>query len=296
MSIAATYQIKDIEILTGIKAHTIRIWESRYKIVTPNRNNGNVRFYEESDLKKLLMISLLNRAGLKISEIAKFNIDQLQEKVNILYKTSSDNQSHIEALMISVNELDEFRFEKIFNQLLLHHGFEDTINNIIDPFFDKIEILWSTNSINSAQKNFVYNLINQKIINATGSENINETEENKRFAIFIPLGIYQNQRINFYNYYLKKKGFSVLFLGGNLPVNNLEKVNKIKPFSNILTILPLNFDCEENNEFVENVCNENKNKKIFIIDYKNIIINTEKYNNLLLIKNFNDFKNYLKLI
>lgn len=291
-----TYQIKDIEKITGIKAHTIRIWESRYQIVIPKRTDTNIRFYDESDLRKLLMVSLLNRAGLKISEIAKYNDEELKEKVNFLYKKNSDNQSHIEALMIALNDLDELKFEKVFNQLLLHTGFENTIVNVIEPFLEKIEILWSTGAVNTAQKNFVFQLVNQKITNASNNETIYEQNTKKRFAVFMPLGIYENLNINFYSYLLKKRNFSVIFLGGNLPLRHLDKINLIKPFSNILTVLPLNYQSDENNEYIDYLCTNFYEHKIFIIDNKSIISELEKYNNLLILNKPEDFKNYLKLL
>jgi DNA-binding transcriptional MerR regulator len=292
----ATYQISDVEKIIGIKAHTIRIWESRYNIVTPKRTETNIRFYDEIDLRKLLMISLLNRAGLKISEIATFSDAELKEKVNIQYKISSDYQAQIDALMLAVNDLDEQKFEKIFNQILLHNGFENAINLIIEPFFEQIEILWSTNSINTAQKKYIFHLINQKIISASNNEIINETTEKKRFAIFTPLGINENLIINFYSYYIKKAGIPTLFLGSNLPVSDLVKINQIKSFSNILTVLPYNYQCIENDNFVDFICKQFENKKIFVIDYKKILSNNDIYNNLLLINTFDTFKNFLKLI
>lgn len=292
----ATYQISDIEKITGIKAHTIRIWESRYNIVSPKRTSTNIRFYDDNDLRKLLMIALLNRAGLKISEIAVLSDEELKEKVNLLYKSASDYQSYIDAFMLSVNDIDEQKFEKVFNQILLHLGFENAINLIIEPFLEKIEILWSTNSINAAQRNFIFNLFNQKIISASNNEIINESTEKKRFAIFSPLGVYQNLTINFYSYIIKKTGFNSLYLGNNLSVNELAKIDLIRPFSNILTNLPFDYQCTENDDFAEQLCIQFETKKIFIIDYKKYLESKENFNNLLIINNFETFKNYLKLI
>lgn len=292
----ATYQIKDIERLTGIKAHTIRIWESRYNIVTPKRTSTNIRFYDETDLRKLLMISLLNRAGLKISEIATLTDEELKEKVNFQYKKSSDYQSHIEAFLLAVNDLNEIRFEKVFNQVLLHFGFENTINLIIEPFWERIEILWSTNSINTAQKNFIFNLINQKIVSATNSIFLKDVADKKRFAIFSPLGLKDNLRINFFSYIIKKNEFQTLFLGSDLSINELIKIDKIKPFSNILTILPNNYKSVENEEFITSLSKMFSEKKIFIIDYNDIFQIQNIPFNLLKIKNYENFINYMKLL
>ena len=73
----AVYSIKELEKLSGIKAHTIRIWEKRYQLLSPERTDTNIRFYSDDDLKKILNVSLLNGHGFKISKIAQFDDDQI---------------------------------------------------------------------------------------------------------------------------------------------------------------------------------------------------------------------------
>jgi len=296
MYLNSKYQIKDIENLTGIKAHTIRIWESRFNIVTPKRTDTNIRYYDENDLRKLLMISFLNKNGLKISDIATLSNEMLKEKINIIYQTSSNNQSYIDSLISSSTDLDELKFEKDFNKILIHFGFEKAIINVIEPFLEKIEMLWNMETINTAQKNYIYNLLIQKIIEISAHETSSDVSENKRFIIFSANAVINTVKLSIYTYYLKKQSFSVFNLGSDFDIENLIKINDIKPFKNILLTLYSDFESEENYFLIEELTKLFPNKKIFVIDYKFILQKIENMANLILINNFTDFIKYLKIL
>src|SRR5882762_4460331 len=132
------YSIKELEQLSGIKAHTIRIWEKRHKIIAPNRTATNIRFYSDEDLKKIINVSLLNNNGIKISKIADMSLDDMNRKVLQLSELNNDDMVHIDQLVVAMIDMEEELFEKILNNLILRYGFEKSVTEIIYPFLEKI--------------------------------------------------------------------------------------------------------------------------------------------------------------
>ena len=165
----AVYSIKDLEKLCGIKAHTIRIWEQRYDIVKPKRTKTNIRYYMDTDLKILLNVALLNRNGLKISKIAGMSQDEIARKVSEISVIDFDGDAKLDALMLSMIEMDELKFDRIVSTNIRQIGFERTMLEVIYPFLDKLSLMWLTGSIVPAQENFISNLIRQKIVVAIDS-------------------------------------------------------------------------------------------------------------------------------
>ncbi|HPG32645.1 MAG TPA: MerR family transcriptional regulator, partial [Lentimicrobium sp.] len=141
------YSIKDLEKLTGIKAHTIRIWEKRYQLIEPERTSTNIRYYSDNDLKKLLNVSLLNRNGLKISNIVTMDNNEINERIVEISETSHDSTNQIEQLIVSMIDLDEQRFERVLSTSIIKIGFDDTVIKVLFPFFEKIGILWQIGTI-----------------------------------------------------------------------------------------------------------------------------------------------------
>src|SRR6478609_420687 len=158
------YSIKELERLSGIKAHTIRIWEKRYHVIEPERTATNIRFYSDEDLKKIINVSLLNSHGHKISKIASLSNDQISAQINALSESKTQVDIPIDQLVVSMLDLDEEQFEKVLAQHILNHGFEKTITGIVYPFLEKIGVLWQTGSITPAHEHFISNLIRQKLI------------------------------------------------------------------------------------------------------------------------------------
>ena len=181
----STYSIKDLERLTSVKAHTIRMWEKRYGIVDPNRSETNIRNYTDEDLKRLLNISILNRHGIKISKIANMTNHELNQKIMEVVKPESDYLSQIEGLVVAMIEMNEIRFERILNQSILKIGFESSLYYIIYPFFEKIGMLWQTGTINPAQEHFISNLIRMKLCVAVDSLPIINEAQAKRIILFL---------------------------------------------------------------------------------------------------------------
>ncbi|MFT5749691.1 MAG: DNA-binding transcriptional MerR regulator [Ancylomarina sp.] len=218
------YSIKDLEQITGIKAHTIRIWERRYDIIQPKRTQTNIRFYSDEDLKKLLNISMLNASGIKISHLAKLESTDIETKVIDLSQSNKLEDSSIKKLILATINFDENLFENILSNSINNIGIEDTIAEILFPFFKQVGVLWQVGSINPAQEHFISNLVRQKLFVAIDSVSISLPKEAKKVIFFLREGEFHDLSILFYNYIAKNNGIRTLFLGQNLPYNDLEKV------------------------------------------------------------------------
>lgn len=215
------YSIKDLETFTGIKAHTIRMWEKRYGVVEPGRTETNIRTYDDDDLKRLLNISILNRHGYRISEIMKMSEKEICDRVLQITHKSVDTQSQIENLVLAMIDMDEEYFEKILTQSIIKIGFEDTVKYLIYPFFDRIGMLWQAGSIIPAQEHFISNLIRQKLIVAIDSIITPRKENALTYLLFLPEGEWHEMGLLFTQYLLKKWGHKVIYLGQHVPFDNL---------------------------------------------------------------------------
>lgn len=222
-----SFTIKDLENLSGIKAHTIRIWEQRYSFLKPSRTDTNIRFYSNDELKTILNVALLNKYGFKISHIDKMNEGEIKDKILSLNQTEAQQERIINSLIQYMIDLDMENFEKLLNGFITSRGIEKTITQIIFPYLEKIGILWLTNHINPAQEHLVSNIIRQKLI--VGIEKVETTLKiNKTVLLFLPEGEYHELGLLFMNYLLKSKGVSTIYLGCSISANDVEYVNKLK--------------------------------------------------------------------
>jgi DNA-binding transcriptional MerR regulator len=221
-----TYSIKELEQLSGIKAHTIRIWEKRHRLIQPQRTHSNIRFYSDFDLKKLINVSLLNSNGFKISYIAKMSEDELAKKVIELSKSQNKATLYIDQLVTSMLDLDEVKFEQELSVLEKQFGFEATVTDVIYPFLDKIGLLWQTGNITPAHEHFISNLIRQKLIVAIASLPV-VTKGTIRAVLFLPENELHEIGLLFYHYIARKTGFKTYYLGQAVPHEDLITVCKI---------------------------------------------------------------------
>ncbi len=233
----STYFIKDLEKLSGIKAHTIRIWEKRYNIVSPKRTDTNIRYYSTDDLKRILNVSILNRNGLKISNIARMSDSEIEKQVLEINEETEDHSSVIENLVLAMVDLDEDRFERILAHIVTRVGFEQTLIKVIHPFFNKIGILWLTGSINPAQEHFVSNIIRQKLIVAIDGISVPPKENGKVFMMFLPENEWHELGLLFYQYLVKAYGHRVIYLGQSVPLSDVVKVSSVRRPDYIFSII-----------------------------------------------------------
>lgn len=241
------FTIKDIENLTGVKAHTIRIWEQRYNFLKPQRTNTNIRYYSNDELKIILNIALLNKFGYKISHIDKMDFGEINQKLYSLSHYQAQQERLVNQLISFMVDLDLDMFEEILDRQIKEKGIEKTINDIIFPFLEKIGILWVTNNINSGQEHLVTNLIRQKLM--VGIETtVSQLKSDKKALLFLPEGEFHELGLLYVYYLLKNKGVRVLYLGADVPFTDIEFIAKAKKPDYIythLTALSNNFNVEK---------------------------------------------------
>lgn len=222
----AIYSINDIEKISGIKAHTIRIWERRYGMVIPQRTDTNIRYYSDQNLKDILNISILNQNGIKISKIAELDQDQLREKVSKLLDSPKKYYNIIDAMLVAMLDLDERTFVKIFGECLEDFKFIKTVELILFPFLERIGVLWQTGTINPAQEHFISNLIRQKIIVAIDKQSLEKRAAKSSIVFFLPENELHEMGLLFYSLVARERGHDVIYLGASVPLTDLQEIQK----------------------------------------------------------------------
>jgi len=241
------FTIKDLENLSGIKAHTIRIWEQRYGFLKPQRTSTNIRYYSSDELKTILNVALLNKYGFKVSHIDKMQPQEIKEKILSLTDVVAMQERYVNDLMEAMVDLDMDLFENTLSNYIQIKGIERTVTQIIFPFLEKIGILWLTGHIIPAQEHLVTNIIRQKIIVA-----IDKTEsplvKNKTALLFLPETEHHELGLLFMNYILKSRGINIIYLGANVPLKDIDFIFKEKNPDFIfihLTATSANFNFEK---------------------------------------------------
>jgi MerR family transcriptional regulator, light-induced transcriptional regulator len=230
------YSIKDLEKLTGIKAHTIRIWEQRYGLIEPARTETNIRYYTDDNLRHLFNIALLNRQGVKISRIAQLKPLDIAAMVAEFNDTKGSN-SQIDALTLSMIDLDEQTFNRIFTRFIDENGFERTMLELVYPFLDKLNVLWMTGSINPAHEKFISNLIRNKIICAIEHQEHVLPKETSTFLLYLPETENQELTLLFMHYLLRTRKQRVIYLGSNTSITDLKEACCITNPNYVFTII-----------------------------------------------------------
>jgi DNA-binding transcriptional MerR regulator len=262
----STYSIKDLEQLSGIKAHTLRIWEQRYNLLNPKRTDTNIRYYDDDDLKLILNVALLNDNGYKISKIASMDSEEMRGEVMKLTERTLTHDDQIHALTICMIEMDEERFDKVLSTNILKLGFEQTMMNIIYPFMSKIGVLWQTGAINPAHEHFISNLVRQKLIVAIDGQVPSGT--GKKFLLFLPEGELHEISILFASYLIKSKGNKVVYLGQNTPHEDLLTVFKIHEPDYMLTVITTSPSSEYAQEYLNKLSANFSSTQILVTGYQ----------------------------
>ena len=216
----AEYTIKDLEKLSGILAHTIRIWEKRYGIFNPGRTDTNRRRYSDDDLRRIINIAILNRNGFKISKIAGLKTNEIEEKVSFFARNVSQADTQIDALVMAMSSLDEEKFVEVLNRSLITKGFEDTFDYLVFPFLRKVGVLWTTGTVFPAQEHFVSNLIRQKLIAGIDSLSVVKGSSS-RVLLFLHENELHELGLLYYKYLADKNAFKTLYLGQLTPLESV---------------------------------------------------------------------------
>ncbi|MEO8403088.1 MAG: MerR family transcriptional regulator [Chitinophagaceae bacterium] len=241
------FTIKDLENLSGIKAHTIRIWEQRYQFLKPQRSDTNIRYYCNDELKIILNVALLNKYGYKISHINKMSEEVMNEKIVSLNQAEAIQEKVINELLHCMIALDMERFEELLANFIEAKGIEKTISYLVFPFLQKIGVLWMTNHINVAQEHLVSNVIRHKLILGVASCAAS-VQKNTTVLLFLPEGEHHELGILYVYYMLRSRGIKVLYLGADTPLKDIEFVIEQKRPDCIythLTCIPGKFNFEK---------------------------------------------------
>ena len=217
----AIYSISDLEKLTGIKAHTIRVWEQRYRLVSPARTKTNIRYYTDENLRHLFNIALLNRYGYKISKLAKMQPEEIAARVAEIAETNTTPNAQVDALTLAMINLDESAFDRIFASYAFEHGFEQTMLELIYPFLDKLNVLWLTHSVSPAHEKFITNLIRRKLLVAIDKEPGDINPMASKFILYLPEKETQELTLLFLHYLLRSRNQKVVYLGLGISLDDL---------------------------------------------------------------------------
>lgn len=220
-SIKKDFTIKDLENISGIKAHTIRIWEKRYNLLQPQRTNTNIRYYSHQNLQKLLNIVLLNKNNYKISKIAEMSDEAIVLNARELAFKVAVNDEAINSFKLSMFQFDKVLFNNTYNKLLHKKTFREIFKDVFMPFLEHIGLLWQTDTLLPAHEHFISNLISQKIQINTEKLQYNVTNTSKTYVLFLPENEIHELGLLYLNYELVLRGNQTIYLGQSLPLNNL---------------------------------------------------------------------------
>ena len=221
------FSIKDLENLSGIKAHTIRIWEKRYNVLEPMRSDTNIRSYDIKNLQKLLNIVLLHNYGYKISKIGSLTQEQINKLANDIISEKSAKNHAISTFKMAMMNFDQSLFFKTYNQLLSEKSFREVFYTVFVPLMQELGFLWQTETISPAHEHFITYLIKQKLlINTEKVQIIEPTRTDKVFVLFLPLNEIHELGLMYLNYEILLKGYQTIYLGESIPTESLLDLKK----------------------------------------------------------------------
>ena len=271
-NIKTEFTIKDLENFSGIKAHTIRIWEKRYNLFEPKRTDSNIRYYDMDSMQKLLNVSLLYNNGLKISKIAMLSKAKMELSVKELVFKEGFESSALNSFKLAMLNFDEALFNQTYNSLISQTSFRNIFTEIFMPFLNEIGILWQVNSITPAHEHFISNLIKQKIlINIEKIQFLQSNKHSKKFVLFLPMNEIHELGLLYLHFELLFHGHHSVYLGQSVPVDNLNDLQKI--FNNVcfvtyLTVEPSKESVEEYLQKVYNEVLQNTNDTLWVLGSK----------------------------
>lgn len=260
----STYSIKDMESLTGIKAHTIRIWEKRYSLIEPERTSTNIRLYNDDQLRHLINVSTLVNHGHKISKLSKLTKEEVNRLIES-YATSDNSQTATISQMVdAMVKLDETSFNQLFNQSIQSLGFETTIIEVIFPLLQRIGSMWSIGSIIPGHEHFLSNLIRQKMMVNTHQLDTSIHPNLPTFVLFLPDGEWHEIGLLFMNYMLRKRGFPVIYLGASVRKVDLIEIFKTKDIKYLFTIITSSYGKLSTPVYLNDISKALKGKTLFV--------------------------------
>ena len=289
-----SYSIKDLEKLSGVKAHTIRIWEKRYHLLQPERTATNIRTYSLNSLQKLLNITLLYNNGYKISKIAKLEEDNIPQLVNEIIARNSEKHHAINAFKLAMVNFDSAHFFQTFNSLMVERNFREIFNKVFIPLLNELGLLWQTNTISPAHEHFITSLIKQKIyIHTEKFQKLEPTKTDKVFVMFLPENEIHEVGLLFLNYEIVSRGYKTIYLGQSMPLENM--VDLLNYYENLhfVSYFTVSPNKDEINKYLEDfykILNTKGNSKLWLLGFQSqYITNQQKLEGLRVFNSIEQF-------
>ncbi|MEW2922699.1 MerR family transcriptional regulator [Muricauda sp. ANG21] len=271
-NVKKSFSIRDMENLSGIKAHTIRIWEKRYDLFSPERTSTNIRTYSIGSLQKLLNITLLYNNGYKISKIAKLDESQIPVMVKEIVAQNSKKSHALNAFKLAMLNFDQSLFQRTYSSLLAERSFRDVFYEVFIPLLNELGLLWQTDTISPAHEHFISNLIKQKIyIQTEKLQNGEPTKHDKVFALFLPENEIHDIGLLYINYEITLRGYKSIYLGQTMPMENLADL--LKYYNNIhfvsyFTVAPTPNELNDYLERFSNLLELAPDSKLYVLGHQ----------------------------
>ncbi|MES1225668.1 MAG: MerR family transcriptional regulator [Bacteroidota bacterium] len=281
----SVYSIKDLERYSGVKAHTLRIWEQRYNLLVPDRTDTNIRTYTNADLRHILNVSFLNNQGLKISSIAKLSPEQIHAQVTEIAESTIVPAIQVDSFVSAMIAYDEDKFEKTFSLCCKKIGFDKTMTEVVYPFLQKLGIMWQTGIATPGQEHFIINLIRQKLIVAIDKTGITVNKKARKFILYLPENEFHEVALLYYNYLLRSKGYFTVYLGQSVPYEDLEKAYRQIHPDYLLAVITCPKQQMDTQEHLNKLSKDFKNSIVFLSGCAETLSPLRIPKNILLFKN-----------
>lgn len=278
-NVKQNFTIKDLENISGIKAHTIRIWEKRYNLLQPQRTETNIRYYSLQNLQKLLNIVLLNNNNYKISRIAEMSDNDITIQSRELALSTAENDEAINAFKVAMFQFNKVVFNTTYNNLLLTKNFREVFKEVFIPFLNHIGLLWQTDVLTPAHEHFITSLILQKLQLNIEKLQYNVATTDKTYVLFLPDNEIHELGLLYLNYELLLRGHKTIYLGQSLPIEYLDCFFTAKTelcFVTSLTVMPYDNKVEEFFDSIDDLF-KNMNHKFIAIGQKINLVKDKKY-------------------
>lgn len=262
-------------------------------MIEPRRTKTNIRYYEDEDLKFILNVALLNKNGIKISKIAKMARHDIAEKVSAISEVNFEFDTQLDALTLSMIEMDEYKFDRIITMNVQKMGFERTMLEIIQPFLDRLSLLWLTGSIRPVQENFISYLIRQKIVTAIDNEPFILGGGIKKFLLFLPEGESQELSLLFLHYLLKVRRNQVIYIGQDMSISDLEDVFTIHKPDYLYTMITETFSKEPVQQYIDTLVARFPDCQIMVSGYQVLTQNVKSSNRVTILKSLDQTIKFL---
>jgi DNA-binding transcriptional MerR regulator len=289
----AGYSIKDLEVLSGVKAHTIRIWEKRYNLLVPQRTDTNIRYYTDDDLKRMLNISMLVRNGYKISKVSKWDAKKISDTILNLTTENEAESDYIEQLILYMVNFDNINFYRLTHKIINKMGLEEAVTKVFFNFFVRIGTYWQVGSIFPAQEHYVSNIFRQKLIAEIDKLGIVHSRQ-ETILFFLPEKEMHEMSLLFYSYLAHKMGYRVIYLGQFVPQEDLSKIQEQVRIDFVFSAFINSTTKDDLESYLESLKELFQNQKVFVTGWQIHSHNPKLPRNVKVVKDYHEFKKFFR--